>query len=190
VAKEKLVWSSRRGFAKALSSVIRRSRHRGLRMAVVLVAVACATLGVDLAAHHDAAASSVTRAGIASLAGSQVGNDRSPYAAECSQEGQIGNPLPGDYVIFCQPGSGVEGHVAVVETVNSDGTITTIRRSMVTTTVQARPPAMSCAQRSTYWRRRLAQRMYRFPDTFHRLVFRTGLLRSRSVTMGNLDDEY
>jgi CHAP domain len=148
---------------------IRSSRRRGLPIAIALVIVACLTVGIGLAVHRDASAtSSVTRSSIASLAGGQVGNDCSPYAGACSQDwcaifaewvwstagvsdvptshvatdlgtwgqqrglfkdrpaGQIGNPLPGDLVIFGEPGSGVGGHVAVVETVNSDGTITTI----------------------------------------------------------------
>ncbi|MFC7619904.1 FG-GAP-like repeat-containing protein [Microlunatus sp. GCM10028923] len=40
--------------------------------------------------------------------------------------GQRGNPLPGDIVVYGEPGSGVGGHVSVVYSVNRDGTITTI----------------------------------------------------------------
>ncbi len=41
-------------------------------------------------------------------------------------DGQRGNPLPGDVVVYGQPGSGTGGHVSVVYSVNGDGTITTI----------------------------------------------------------------
>ncbi|GAA4697520.1 CHAP domain-containing protein [Phytohabitans rumicis] len=40
--------------------------------------------------------------------------------------GQAGNPLPGDIVVYGEPGSGEGGHVSIVYSVNGDGTITTI----------------------------------------------------------------
>jgi hypothetical protein len=40
--------------------------------------------------------------------------------------GQMGDPLPGDMVVFGTPVDAVGGHVAIVESVNNNGTITTI----------------------------------------------------------------
>ncbi|MEV0611201.1 FG-GAP-like repeat-containing protein [Polymorphospora rubra] len=40
--------------------------------------------------------------------------------------GGTGSPAPGDVVVWGTPGSGVGGHVGIVHTVHSDGTITTI----------------------------------------------------------------
>lgn len=40
--------------------------------------------------------------------------------------GAAGNPLPGDIVVYGEPGSGEGGHVSIVYSVNGDGTITTI----------------------------------------------------------------
>ncbi|MGN9786939.1 CHAP domain-containing protein [Nonomuraea sp. ZG12] len=37
-----------------------------------------------------------------------------------------GKPLPGDIVVYGEPGSGTGGHVSIVHTVHGDGTITTI----------------------------------------------------------------
>ncbi|MFI9388965.1 FG-GAP-like repeat-containing protein [Kutzneria sp. NPDC052558] len=41
-------------------------------------------------------------------------------------DGQMGNPLPGDMVVFGPPAEAAGGHVAIVESVNDNGTITTI----------------------------------------------------------------
>ena len=40
--------------------------------------------------------------------------------------GGIGNPQPGDMVVYGQPGASTGGHVGIVYSVNSNGTITTI----------------------------------------------------------------
>ncbi|HCT81515.1 MAG TPA: hypothetical protein DGT23_34075 [Micromonosporaceae bacterium] len=40
--------------------------------------------------------------------------------------GSPGDPLPGDIVVYGEPGSSTGGHVSVVYSVNADGTITTI----------------------------------------------------------------
>lgn len=40
--------------------------------------------------------------------------------------GAAGNPLPGDIVVYGEPGSGEGGHVSIVYSANGDGTITTI----------------------------------------------------------------
>jgi hypothetical protein len=37
-----------------------------------------------------------------------------------------GNPLPGDFAVYGEPGSGTGGHVSLVASVNGDGTLTTI----------------------------------------------------------------
>ena len=54
----------------------------------------------------------------------QWGKDHGLFKARPSNG--IGDPKPGDIVAYGEPGSGEGGHVSIVYSVNSNGTITTI----------------------------------------------------------------
>ncbi|MBB4966728.1 FG-GAP-like repeat-containing protein [Saccharothrix violaceirubra] len=72
------------------------------------------------------------RAGIKGVPrGKGVATDLGSWGAERGlfkrrPAGQVGNPAVGDWVIYGEPGSGMGGHVAIVASVNSNGTISTI----------------------------------------------------------------